>query len=234
MRKNIGLLMAAVMVISAPGLLVSAEDDAQKAAALQEEAPAGLQERQETVPEVGLAQAEEIAGAILDETDTAVEAEETDISEAVLDSSDEQAEPEDELLPEELPESVEGPQEEEDMTSETAEEDLLDLLTDGEITFPGIVTVPTASDITYGQTLTDSVLEGGEADVPGTFTWKDETIAPAVSDSETTEYDVIFTPENQESYSEVTIPVRLVINKADAVVIIAPVANTDTESIDLE
>ncbi len=81
---------------------------------------------------------------------------------------------------------------------------------------------PSASAITYGQTLKNSTLSGGEANVPGTFAWKDSTKAPAVSDSDKTEYDVVFTPEDTDIYAAAECKVTVTVNKADASVTVAP------------
>lgn len=77
-----------------------------------------------------------------------------------------------------------------------------------------VSTAPTAGEITYGKTLADSALTGGTASVAGTFAWKNTTIAPAVSDSETTEYDVVFTPTDG-NYSTAECKVKLTVNKAN-------------------
>lgn len=45
-------------------------------------------------------------------------------------------------------------------------------------TDPGILTLPSASEITYGQTLSDSMISGGAAVANGSFAWKDGTIRP--------------------------------------------------------
>ena len=87
----------------------------------------------------------------------------------------------------------------------------------------GMVTIienPKAAAITYGQNLGDSSLLGGQAndgtvDVPGTFTWEDGSIAPSASDSNTTEYNVIFTPDDDNSYDEKIIQITLEVKKAD-------------------
>ena len=61
------------------------------------------------------------------------------------------------------------------------------------------VTWPTASTITYGQTLADSKLSGGTGD--GSFTWTTPTTAPgAGSPSES----VTFTPTDSTDYSSST------------------------------
>jgi ubiquitin/glucan-binding YG repeat protein len=88
---------------------------------------------------------------------------------------------------------------------------------------PTIETIPTASAITYGQKLADSTLTGGAAKlgdttVAGTFAWKNTETKPAVSDSNTTEYDVVFTPTDADNYAAVECKVKLTVNKADPVV----------------
>ena len=85
-----------------------------------------------------------------------------------------------------------------------------------------ITTAPTAGEITYGQTLADSTLTGGEASVAGSFAWKDSTVAPAASDSQTTEYDVVFTPTDG-NYSTAECKVKLTVKKA-APAVTAPTA----------
>ena len=84
---------------------------------------------------------------------------------------------------------------------------------------------PTAGAITYGQKLANSTLTGGTASVAGSFAWKDSTVAPAVSDSQTTEYDVVFTPTDA-NYATATCKVKLTVNKADSAVTKAPTAKT--------
>ncbi|MBO6302661.1 MAG: leucine-rich repeat protein, partial [Ruminiclostridium sp.] len=84
---------------------------------------------------------------------------------------------------------------------------------------PEITTIPTAMAITYGQTLGDSALSGGEATsssliVAGGFAWSDTTISPEVSDSNKTEYTVKFTPTDSVNYNEATCKVKLTVNKA--------------------
>ena len=98
---------------------------------------------------------------------------------------------------------------------------------------PYVKTAPTASAITYGQTLSVSELNGGViqcsesivAEVAGTFSWIDGTVKPSVADSEKTEYEVTFTPTDSENYKLVTTNVTLTVNKATTTVT-APIANT--------
>lgn len=63
-------------------------------------------------------------------------------------------------------------------------------LTDSDITFP------TASDITYGQSLADAALSKASDDY-GTFAWKDETIKPTAG---LQTYEVVYTPTNTKNY----------------------------------
>ncbi|MCR5050105.1 MAG: hypothetical protein K6A36_03380 [Paludibacteraceae bacterium] len=69
-----------------------------------------------------------------------------------------------------------------------------------------IVTAPTASSLTIGQTLADAHLQGGEASVAGSFAWADSTITPEVG---TQAYTVIFTPENEVLYASSTVQVEV-------------------------
>ena len=84
---------------------------------------------------------------------------------------------------------------------------------------------PTASVLTYGQTLSDSTLTGGKAtyktadgtEVAGTFVWKNGTTKPAVGDSGKTEYDVTFTPSDTANYNAVDTKITITVNKAASV-----------------
>ena len=78
---------------------------------------------------------------------------------------------------------------------------------------PTINTVPTASAITYGQKLSNSILSGGAASVTGNFTWKTPSTAPQVKDSNSTEYEVVFTPDDTASYETAICKVKLTVNK---------------------
>lgn len=86
---------------------------------------------------------------------------------------------------------------------------------------------PVASAITYGQTLADSNLNGGSANVEGRFEWKDSTIIPAFSDSQETVYDVVFTPTD-EKHGTAECKVKLTVNKANSAVTKEPECKTPT------
>ncbi len=57
---------------------------------------------------------------------------------------------------------------------------------------------PTASSITYGQSLAESTLTS--EDTAGTFSWQDDSIVPSVSDSDSTEYVIVYTPNDTDHY----------------------------------
>ena len=80
---------------------------------------------------------------------------------------------------------------------------------------PDITVEPTASAIIYGQTLANSNLSGEAGGVAGNFVWKDSTVAPVVSDSQTTEYDVVFTPTDTANYYEVERKLKLTVEQKE-------------------
>lgn len=85
---------------------------------------------------------------------------------------------------------------------------------------PDITTPPSADEITYGQKLGNSTLTGGVAKFKGTvmagaFTWEDSEISPAVSDSNITQYNVIFTPADSANFETTICKVKLKVNKAE-------------------
>ena len=88
---------------------------------------------------------------------------------------------------------------------------------------PYVATKPTASALTYGQTLNQSVLSNGvihysETDstvVAGSFAWEAGTVKPAVADSNATSYIVVFTPADNTNYNKVEIQITLTVNKAE-------------------
>ncbi|MBQ6756243.1 MAG: S-layer homology domain-containing protein [Oscillospiraceae bacterium] len=96
------------------------------------------------------------------------------------------------------------------------------------------VTWPMPGEITYGDPLSASALTGGSAKdkydstkaVEGTFTWKEPDTKPAVSDSGKTEYTIVFTPTDTESYGPVEHTVKITVNKAALTV----TANSQTKT----
>ena len=87
---------------------------------------------------------------------------------------------------------------------------------------PYIATVPTADAITYGDTLGASTLSGGTVQysssdattVAGSFAWKDSSVKPSVSDSNSMDYRVVFTPSDADNYNTVETDITLIVNKA--------------------
>lgn len=83
---------------------------------------------------------------------------------------------------------------------------------------PKITVLPSAVPITYGQKLSDSAINGGEVKVngqiiSGTFSWKDGSAAPAVSDSGVTKYEVVFTPVEPDKYHPVAASITITVQK---------------------
>ncbi len=81
---------------------------------------------------------------------------------------------------------------------------------------------PTASSITYGQTLASSALSGGTASVAGGFTFTMPGTAPSVG---TVSQSVMFTPTNTPSYSTVYGAVAVTVLKATPTVTAWPSAS---------
>jgi hypothetical protein len=88
-----------------------------------------------------------------------------------------------------------------------------------------VTTWPTASPITYGQTLASSVLSGGSATPAGTFAFTTPATAPAAG---TAAQDVTFTPTDTANYNPASGPVSVAVAKADAVVATWPTASPIT------
>jgi len=94
--------------------------------------------------------------------------------------------------------------------------------TDPVKTNPTVNTLPTASAITYGDTLSSSTLTGGSASVggisiDGIFVWTNSAIMPFAGDSS---YEVTFKPNNSSNYNNVPGGnVAIFVNKADPIVV---------------
>ena len=93
------------------------------------------------------------------------------------------------------------------------------------ITTPTISTVPTASDITYGQTLASSSLTGGSASVAGTFAFTTPSTVPSIG---TAAQGFTFTPTDTTNYSTVTGSVSVTVTKATPTVNTVPTASSIT------
>ena len=88
-------------------------------------------------------------------------------------------------------------------------------------TTPTVTVWPTASAITYGQTLASSTLTGGTASVAGTFAWTTPTTAPTTgADAES----VTFTPTDTTDYNPAVGSVTVTVSKATPTVTTLPTA----------
>jgi len=76
---------------------------------------------------------------------------------------------------------------------------------------PTILVVPTASPITYGQTLASSVLSSGTASVAGSFAFTTTSTAPSAG---TASQGVTFTPNDTANYNTASTTVSVTVNPA--------------------
>ena len=84
---------------------------------------------------------------------------------------------------------------------------------------------PTASAITYGQTLASSSLTGGSSTPAGIFAFTTPSTAPAVG---TASQGVTFTPTDTTNYNTATGTVSVTVNKASSSVTVWPTASAIT------
>lgn len=79
---------------------------------------------------------------------------------------------------------------------------------------------PSASELTYGQSLAESVLSSDDSN--GSFVWKDGNVIPSVSDSDATSYTVVYQPADTDhyDYSNVSLEQQITVSvqKAEAVI----------------
>ncbi len=85
-----------------------------------------------------------------------------------------------------------------------------------------ITTAPTASAISYGQTLASSTLSGGVGSVAGSFAFTTPTTAPSAG---TASQGVTFTPTDTTNYATATTTVNVTVNKAASTIPTAPTAS---------
>jgi autotransporter-associated beta strand protein len=96
---------------------------------------------------------------------------------------------------------------------------------------PTLQTAPTASAITYGQTLGASILSGGSvtnasgATVAGSFAFTNPSTNPATG---TSSQSVTFTPTDTVDYTSFNFNVSVTVNKATPILQTAPTASTIT------
>ncbi|MEY3897885.1 MAG: hypothetical protein RLZZ214_3406, partial [Verrucomicrobiota bacterium] len=86
-----------------------------------------------------------------------------------------------------------------------------------------ITTPPTASPITYGQSLASSTLSGGVGSVPGSFAF---TTPGAMPGAGTASQEFTFTPTDTVTYATVTGMASVTVNKATATVTLGGLAAT--------
>ena len=84
---------------------------------------------------------------------------------------------------------------------------------------PTITTAPTASAITYGQTLAAATLTGGAGSVAGSFTFTAPSTAPGAG---TAAQGVTFTPTDAAHYATATTTVSVTVNQATPTITWAP------------
>ncbi len=96
-------------------------------------------------------------------------------------------------------------------------------ITVNNLTTPTVSVLPTASAITYGQTLGSSILTGGTASVPGAFAWTTPSTTPAAG---TPAESVTFTPMNTTNYNSVSATVSVIVAQATPTVSVLPTAST--------
>ena len=80
---------------------------------------------------------------------------------------------------------------------------------------PTVITPPIASDITFGQSLAASILDGGVASVAGKFAWANPATEPNAG---TVSYAFTFTPDDTTNYQSTTGLVSVTVNQAVATV----------------
>ncbi len=77
---------------------------------------------------------------------------------------------------------------------------------------PVINVLPNAGAITEGQSLAQSVLTDGAANVEGSFSWKNPETKPSAADSGRTKYPVIFTPSDSLGYHIIETEISVIVN----------------------
>jgi hypothetical protein len=90
---------------------------------------------------------------------------------------------------------------------------------------PSAITWPTASNLTYGQTLASSTLSGGTSTPAGTFAFTTPSTAPPVG---TAAQSVTFTPTDTTDYNTVIGSANVTVTKAAATVALTPSSLTQT------
>ena len=90
---------------------------------------------------------------------------------------------------------------------------------------PMVSVAPTASGITYGQTLASSTLSGGTSSVAGTYAFTTPATSPAVG---TASQPVTFTPTDTANYNTASTTANVTVSKATPTISVAPTASDIT------
>ena len=85
-----------------------------------------------------------------------------------------------------------------------------------------VISGVSATAITYGQKLSDSTVSAvakvGTTEIAGRFAWVDSVKneePTVVTDSDNTEYEAVFTPDDTDNYTTATFKAKVTVNKAD-------------------
>ena len=103
---------------------------------------------------------------------------------------------------------------------------------------PYIKNKPEPSDIVFGKKLSDSTLAGGYVQVSetnttqivGLFEWTNPNTIPALADSDTTLYDVTFTPIDENNYNTASCKVTITVNHTHNPILVNGQAPTESAS----
>ena len=87
---------------------------------------------------------------------------------------------------------------------------------------PTIITLPTATGITYGQALSTSTLSGGAGSIPGSFAFTTPSTTPGAGSYSAS---VTFTPTSSANYNSVTGTVTVAVGKATPTITTLPTAS---------
>lgn len=85
-----------------------------------------------------------------------------------------------------------------------------------------VISSVSSTAITYGQKLSDSTVSAvakvGTTEIAGSFAWADSVKneePTVVTDSDNTEYEAVFTPDDTDNYTTATFKAKVTVNKAD-------------------
>lgn len=73
-----------------------------------------------------------------------------------------------------------------------------------------ILELPTAKDVYFGQTLADAVIEGGDANVEGSFVWSESDVIPDVVNKG---YEITFVPADAQNHLTATAIIPLTVQR---------------------